>query len=299
MPRIRSVHPGQWTDEAFVQLTPWARLLALAIRNEADDRGVFEWKPLTIKMRAFPADAVDVEALLGEMVEHDHIRRFGCAGRAYGVIRNFRRWQSPKKPNAAHPLPSDLAAYVGLEEGDPFQSSEPVPHQFPTGGEKSRQREEEEEKEVTTAAADVRVREVKQADVPSSADSAAHLQVLAAANAALRANELVDQQRLRPIPLSHGSSVQAVNDWLAAGIPLATVLTVVEQKCLAYRPEARSPQIHSLAYLDGAVREEHERRTADVVPIHAGRSRAARSTTKRIIDEQDYTPTTRFQGFNR
>ena len=56
MPRIRSVHPGQWTDENFVSCRPTARLLALGLRNEADDQGIFEWKPLTLKMRLFAAD---------------------------------------------------------------------------------------------------------------------------------------------------------------------------------------------------------------------------------------------------
>ena len=31
MARIRSLHPGQWTDEAFVQCSAFARLLALGL----------------------------------------------------------------------------------------------------------------------------------------------------------------------------------------------------------------------------------------------------------------------------
>ena len=56
MARIRSLHPGQWTDEAFVAVSPLARLLALGLRNEADDEGVFPWKPVTLRMRLLPAD---------------------------------------------------------------------------------------------------------------------------------------------------------------------------------------------------------------------------------------------------
>ena len=77
MARIRSIHPGQWTDEDFVSLSPFARLLAIALRNEADDQGVFEWKPVTIKIKLFPADNVDVPALLDELVAARQIARIG------------------------------------------------------------------------------------------------------------------------------------------------------------------------------------------------------------------------------
>lgn len=68
MARIRSIHPGQWSDEDFVCLSFPARLLALALRNLADDHGIFEWKPRTIKMQLFPADNIDMEPLLSELV---------------------------------------------------------------------------------------------------------------------------------------------------------------------------------------------------------------------------------------
>jgi hypothetical protein len=118
MARIRSQHPGQWTDEAFVSCSPFARLLAIAIRNEADDQGVFEWKPLQIKMRLFPADNVDVSALLAELSATDQVSRFEVSGKAYGAIRNFRRFQRPEKPKAVHPLPETMRVYVGLSATD-------------------------------------------------------------------------------------------------------------------------------------------------------------------------------------
>ena len=141
MARIRSVHPGQWTDEDFVECDYPARLLAIAIRNEADDQGVFEWKPRALKMRLFPADTLDLADLLDELVANRIVRRFEVEGKAYGAIRNFRRYQRPKKPNAVYPLPADLRDYVaigsdeltpGADEGD---GSEPVGNQFGTGGE--------------------------------------------------------------------------------------------------------------------------------------------------------------------
>ena len=114
MARIRSTHPGQWTDEDFVACSFAARLLALGLRTEADDNGVFEWKPLVIKMRLFPADAVDVPALLAELSANRQVASFEHSGKQYGAIRNFRRWQRPEKPKSWHPLPDSLRSYVGL-----------------------------------------------------------------------------------------------------------------------------------------------------------------------------------------
>jgi hypothetical protein len=134
MARIRSTHPNQWTDEAFVSVSAHARLLALGLRNEADDYGVFKWKPLTLKMRILPADNIDAGTLLGELENADIVRKFQADGETYGAIRNFCRYQRPKKPLHYHPFPEDVRVYVGT-------SSEPVPNQSPTAPEKPAQRE--------------------------------------------------------------------------------------------------------------------------------------------------------------
>ena len=81
MARIRSIHPGQWTDEDFVSCSAFARLLAIALRNEADDQGVFEWKPISLKMKLFPADAIDINELLAELVTFSQIKNFEYDGR--------------------------------------------------------------------------------------------------------------------------------------------------------------------------------------------------------------------------
>src|SRR6185312_5960486 len=138
MSRIRSVHPGLFTDEAFVALSPAARLLLIGIWTEADDHWVFEWKPLSLKMRIFPADNFDVEQLLAEIESRDQIKCFTCDNRSFGVIRNFCKYQRPKKPTYRYSLPDEYGTYVGLKT----QASPPVPHQFPTSTEKSPQMED-------------------------------------------------------------------------------------------------------------------------------------------------------------
>jgi hypothetical protein len=138
MSRIRSIHPGLWTDDAFMALSAHARLLIIGIWTESFDDGVFEWKPLTLKARIFPVDAIDVPTLLDELAAGGFIRREEVGGRQVGLVRNFRQFQRPKKPNSSGLLKPEWETYVGKSAA----SGEPVPNQSDTGGEKSPQMED-------------------------------------------------------------------------------------------------------------------------------------------------------------
>lgn len=139
MSRIRSVHPGLWTDEAFVSMSPLARVFFIGLWTEADDKGTFPWSPLKLKMRILPADNADVESLLGELVSGDAVMRYEVDGKEFGAIRNFTKFQRPKKPNDIHPCTKEACQYTGQDKKKqgvsdrdvPDQSessSEPVPH---------------------------------------------------------------------------------------------------------------------------------------------------------------------------
>jgi hypothetical protein len=114
MARIRSIHPGLFTDEAFVILSDAAQIFFLGLWTEADDQGVFEWKPMSLRMRLRPTKDGPVEPLLAEIVAAERILRFEMGGRHYGAIRNFRKYQRPKKPNAIHPITEEIRTYVAL-----------------------------------------------------------------------------------------------------------------------------------------------------------------------------------------
>lgn len=113
MARIRSIHPGLFTDEAFVSLSPAAQVLWIGLWCEADDQGVFEWKPTTLKMRVLPATTEAIDPLLDEIERANCVRVYSVQGRPYGVIRNFVRHQRPKAPKEVHPLPAEHRAYAG------------------------------------------------------------------------------------------------------------------------------------------------------------------------------------------
>ncbi|WP_221125745.1 hypothetical protein [Rhizobium bangladeshense] len=145
MSRIRSIHPGIWTDEAFMSLSAYGRLLLMGIWTEAFDDGVFEWKPLTLKARIFPVDMVDVNDLLAELVNQNLISRLESHPKRPGIIRNFQRYQRPKKPNSSGMLPDEWLDYVGAKappEAPDDDSSEPVPNRYGTSSEKPPQMED-------------------------------------------------------------------------------------------------------------------------------------------------------------
>jgi hypothetical protein len=142
MARIRSVLPGLLTDEAFMALTvecPLAVALLLGLWMEADDAGVFQWKPLTIKARILPAVLSPIDETLAVLTRLNFIRRFELDGKSLGVVRNFVKFQRPKKPSDVLPASAEMRSYAGFTAdgkrphagtGRPpdDDSSEPVPN---------------------------------------------------------------------------------------------------------------------------------------------------------------------------
>lgn len=153
MARIRSLHPGQWTDDDFVSCSAFARLLALGLRNEADDNGIFEWNPTKLKMRILPADNADVPALLAELEGTRQVLKYSAMGKQYGMIRSFTRFQRPKKPTFQYPIPSEpLPNGYELSKAYSSTSSEPVPNQY---GNRDADGEKEEEKKTISSSSSV------------------------------------------------------------------------------------------------------------------------------------------------
>lgn len=146
MSRIRSIHPGLWTDEAFVGLSPLARLFLMGIWNECDDQGSFAWSALGLKMKILPADNADAGELLNELQSAGFVMRYEVAGKPYGAVRNFCQFQRPKKPNSTYPQTDVVRNWVNLNARDLRNGSEPVGNQSPKGEEKSRQMEDGEGK---------------------------------------------------------------------------------------------------------------------------------------------------------
>ena len=151
MARIRSIHPSLFTDEQFAGLSDAAQVFYLGLLTEADDQGIFEWKPVTLRMRLRPTKDGPADGLLSEIEAADKIASYEIGGRKYGAIRNFRKFQRPKSPNAVHPTTQQWRIYVGLEKPNTENATD-QPSPFPPNGEKRPQMEEggdKREEEVT------------------------------------------------------------------------------------------------------------------------------------------------------
>lgn len=139
MARIRSIHPGLFTDELYMSLSMPAKAVWPGLWTEADDHGVFEWKPLSLKARLMPCESIDMAAILAEFVEKGLTINFEEGGKSYGAIKGFCKWQRPKSPTYRFPLPEIAALFVD----ESARHSEEVPKESPTPTPKSSQRKEE------------------------------------------------------------------------------------------------------------------------------------------------------------
>lgn len=118
MSRIRSVHPSLWTEEDFVACSFPARLLLLGLRNEADDHGVFEWRPKSLKLRLMPSEDLAIEPLLDELVERGQVAAYEVDGHRYGICLSWE--QQPQHPSYRFPLPpaqNSVTVPIGITEG--------------------------------------------------------------------------------------------------------------------------------------------------------------------------------------
>lgn len=114
MARIRTVKPELWTDPEFIECSVSARLLLIALLNFATDYGVLPDKPKQLKMQCLPADTVDVDSLIDELIEQRFVYRATAPnGDKVLVIRTFSknqrinrrtkgRWGDPEEWGESH-----------------------------------------------------------------------------------------------------------------------------------------------------------------------------------------------------
>lgn len=102
-PRIRTLKPECWQDEAIGKLGPWERLLWVGLITMADDEGRLRALPAAIAGHVFPYDDVPpakikkwLEAIeaAGLVVLYDH------DGVGYAAITG---WRAHQKINRAQP----------------------------------------------------------------------------------------------------------------------------------------------------------------------------------------------------
>lgn len=133
MARIRSLKPEFWTDGVIVQLSMAARLFYQGTWNFACDRGHLPDDPVGLKLKILPADDVDAEALIEELVKHGRIVRGETAdGRKFLLVKRLQdhqkidaRWQSRCPYCAAEPAPGTTPGPVPPDDNPPSPSEPP------------------------------------------------------------------------------------------------------------------------------------------------------------------------------
>ena len=105
MARISTIKPEFFTSEDIVNLSPLARLLYIAIWCEADKEGRLVWKPMTFKLRYFPGDNCDIQAMCAEIVNSGLVWLYG---EGYAVIPAFKAHQHINPRESASQLPEPI-----------------------------------------------------------------------------------------------------------------------------------------------------------------------------------------------
>jgi hypothetical protein len=119
MARIRTVKPEFWTDEKVVECSIPARLLFIGLFNFANDMGCLERSPKRLKMQIFPADMIDCEPLLCELITHGLLSEYSVSGVSYLQIKGFLKHQKINRPSATKiPLPPEFTETEKVNGGD-------------------------------------------------------------------------------------------------------------------------------------------------------------------------------------
>lgn len=113
MPRIRSVKPEFWSSPSVTAMSPWARLLFIAMWNWADDTGRGTFNPRELVGFAFPNDedlgVPEFRALCAEIRAHCAVNFYRYDGRDFYAIPSWARHQSKhaKLSGSKYPDPAD------------------------------------------------------------------------------------------------------------------------------------------------------------------------------------------------
>jgi len=99
MARIRTIKPEFWSDGALIECSLSARLLFIGTWNFADDRGNLDRSAKQIKARVFPADAIDCEPLLHELMTQGLLVEYSASDKKYLHIQGFTKHQLIDRPS--------------------------------------------------------------------------------------------------------------------------------------------------------------------------------------------------------
>lgn len=142
MARIRTIKPDFWTDEKLTECSMSARLLFIGMLNFADDNGNLVASAKKLKMQVFPADNIECQSLLDELIAQGVVIQYSVSGEEYLHIKGFKKHQVINRPSKSNiPQPeiidgsvSDAGAIADGKEGNGKEGNNNPPNP-PAGGE--------------------------------------------------------------------------------------------------------------------------------------------------------------------
>lgn len=118
MARIRTIKPEFFSSSDIVSLTPLSRLFYIALWCEADREGRLVWNTKTLKIRYFPSDKCDIDAMGSELINSGLLVIYSNDGREYAEIPSFSRHQVINNRESSSIYPSrDCDASSTRESG--------------------------------------------------------------------------------------------------------------------------------------------------------------------------------------
>lgn len=105
MARSRNIKPGFFTNDDLVELDFAIRLLFAGLWTIADREGRLQDRPKKIKIGLFPADSVDVDAMLQSLHDKLFITRYEVCGGKFIQINTWAKHQNPHHTEKASEIP--------------------------------------------------------------------------------------------------------------------------------------------------------------------------------------------------
>jgi hypothetical protein len=139
MARARNIKPGLFKNEILGVADPLYTLLFEGLWILADRAGRLEDRPVRIKGELFPyRDGLDIESMLGWLVDSGFIRRYTVGGKRYILICEFVKHQNPHKNEAESviPAPEEIGSepeFIGSTLADPLSTDSLIPDSLPSG----------------------------------------------------------------------------------------------------------------------------------------------------------------------
>lgn len=114
MPRIRSLQPDLWEDEALGACSPLAMLLFVGLITQADDSGRLRAHPARLRSALFPyredVTARKVSEALAELAAAQVIQLYDAAGQQFAYLCSWLKHQRIDRPSPSRlPPPPALA----------------------------------------------------------------------------------------------------------------------------------------------------------------------------------------------